>query len=357
MPLTVGDKAPPFVLPASTGQDISLQALAGKTIVLYFYPRDDTPGCTKEACGFRDTYEALKASGIAVLGVSADSLRAHTKFAEKYHLPFPLLSDTEKTVATAYGAWGEKKVRGRPVVGMKRMTFLIDAAGTMQRIWSTVQPDGHATEVLAHARKGHSMTASQTTTQPQAVDFYFDPSCPWAWRTALWIREVAKVRPIQVTWKFLSLARINEANDYARDSHTASHATFPLLARARERFGNDAVERLYVALGQARHERKESLGDPVVIEKALVDAGLDPAWRTEAATDPGIEERIMAEHKDGVERHGAFGVPTISISGQRGFFGPVINSVPTGEDAGELWDHMAWLSGRGDFFEYKRSRK
>jgi 2-hydroxychromene-2-carboxylate isomerase len=174
-------------------------------------------------------------------------------------------------------------------------------------------------------------STSSATHQKQAIDFYFDPSCPWAWRTALWIREVEKVRPIEVTWKFCSLAKINEDHDYARDSHAASHATFSLLARARERFGNDAVERLYVALGQARHERKESLADAAVIEKALIEAGLDPAWRTEAAAEPGIEERILAKHQDGVERVGAFGVSTISIS--------------------------AWLSARGDFFEYKRSRK
>jgi peroxiredoxin Q/BCP len=153
MPLTVGEKAPPFVLPASTGQHISLQALAGKTVVLYFYPRDDTPGCTTEACGFRDSYDTLKAAGVEVLGVSADSPGAHTKFTEKYHLPFPLLSDADKTVAIAYGAWGEKLVRGRPAVGMKRMTFLIDAVGTIQRIWSTVKPAGHAAEVLEHVRK------------------------------------------------------------------------------------------------------------------------------------------------------------------------------------------------------------
>jgi 2-hydroxychromene-2-carboxylate isomerase len=195
------------------------------------------------------------------------------------------------------------------------------------------------------------------TKQTQEVDFYFDVSCPWAWRTALWIREVAKVRPIQVTWKFLSLAKINEAGDYSRDSHTASHATFPLLARARAQGGNEAVERLYMALGQARHERKESLADAAVIERALTEAGLDPAWRTEAAAEPGMEERILAEHQEGVERLKAFGVPTLSINGQRGFFGPVITSVPTGEDAGELWDHIAWLAAREDFFEYKRSRR
>ena len=202
------------------------------------------------------------------------------------------------------------------------------------------------------------MATTQTaSTQKQAVDFYFDPSCPWAWRTALWIQEVAKVRPIEVTWKFLSLAKINEDGDYAHESHAASHATFPLLARARERFGNDAVCRLYVALGQARHERKESLADPTVIERALQEAGLDPAWRTEAAAESGVEERILTEHQEGVKQHGAFGVPTISINGQRGFFGPVITTVPSGEDAGELWDHVAWLAAREDFFEYKRSRR
>src|SRR5947207_7115052 len=139
-------------------------------------------------------------------------------------------------------------------------------------------------------------------TQTQKVDFYFDVSCPWAWRTSLWIREVEKVRPIQVTWKFLSLAKMNEANDYSHASHAASHATFPLLARARERFGNDAVDRLYLALGRARHERKESLADVAVIERALTEAGLDPAWRTEAVAEPGIEKRIIEEHQDGIER-------------------------------------------------------
>jgi len=154
MPLKVGDKAPVFSLPASTGKTISLQELAGKKVVLYFYPRDDTPGCTKEACGFRDTHEGLTAAGVEVLGVSADSLRAHAKFAEKYRLSFPLLSDAEKIVAIAYGAWGEKQVRGRTVIGMKRMTFLIDEGGTIQQIWSTVKPEVHATEVLEAIRRG-----------------------------------------------------------------------------------------------------------------------------------------------------------------------------------------------------------
>jgi hypothetical protein len=130
-----------------------------------------------------------------------------------------------------------------------------------------------------------------------------------------------------------------------------------LAAWARERFGNAAVDRLYLALGRARHERKDSLADPAVIERALTEAGLDPTWRTEAAAEPGMEERILAEHQEGVERLKAFGVPMLSVNGGRGFFGPVITSVPTGEDAGELWDHIAWLAARDDVFEYKRSRR
>ena len=154
VPLTVGDKAPGFTLPASTGQTISLEALTGKKVVLYFYPRDDTPGCTKEACGFRDIHAAFTAVGAEVLGVSADSVQTHAKFTTKYGLVFPLLSDTTKSVATAYGAWGEKKVRGRTVIGMRRMTFLIDEGGTIQRIWPTVKPEGHAAEVLEALRHG-----------------------------------------------------------------------------------------------------------------------------------------------------------------------------------------------------------
>ena len=154
MTLNVGDKAPEFSLPASTGETLSLKDLAGKKVALYFYPKDDTPGCTKEACGFRDADAQLKAAGIQVLGVSADNLGSHEKFVGKYELPFPLLSDGEKTVASAYGAWGEKKVRGRTVIGMKRMTFLIDEEGNLQRIWTTVKTEGHAQEVLEAAAAG-----------------------------------------------------------------------------------------------------------------------------------------------------------------------------------------------------------
>jgi peroxiredoxin Q/BCP len=152
MTLKVGDKAPEFSLVASTGETVSLRDLADKKVVLYFYPRDDTPGCTKEACSFRDANAQLKAAGVEVLGVSADGLSSHRQFAEKYGLPFPLLADEEKVVANAYGAWGERQVRGRTVVGVKRMTFLIDEQGTIQKIWPAVTPDDHAQEVLEAVR-------------------------------------------------------------------------------------------------------------------------------------------------------------------------------------------------------------
>ena len=152
MALEVGDKAPEFELPASTGETISLAGLAGKKVVLYFYPRDDTPGCIKEACSFRDADAELNEAGLVVLGVSADTIESHGKFASKYGLNFPLLSDTDKAMSTAYGAWGEKTVYGRTTIGMKRMTFLIDEQGRIARVWPRVKPAGHAQEVLEAVR-------------------------------------------------------------------------------------------------------------------------------------------------------------------------------------------------------------
>ena len=148
MTLSPGDKAPQFSLPASTGETISLLGTAGRKVVLYFYPKDDTPGCVKEACSFRDANAELRVAGVEVLGISADSLKSHRRFVEKYRLNFPLLSDEEKTVSTAYGAWGEKTAWGKTTVGMKRMTFLIDEEGVIRKVWPKVRPEGHAEEVL-----------------------------------------------------------------------------------------------------------------------------------------------------------------------------------------------------------------
>jgi peroxiredoxin Q/BCP len=154
MALQVGDKAPEFSSPASTGGEISLADMRGKKVVLYFYPADDTPGCTKEACGFRDAQEKLTEAGAVVLGVSADDLKSHDRFVEKFDLNFPLLADEDKTVSNAYGAWGEKERYGTTVIGMIRKTFLIDEAGRVQRIWPEVKPDGHADEVLEAIKAG-----------------------------------------------------------------------------------------------------------------------------------------------------------------------------------------------------------
>lgn len=141
-------KAPAFKLPSSEGGEVSLADLKGKTVVLYFYPKDDTPGCTREACEFRDSQAVLKKKGVVVLGVSGDSLESHGKFAKKYKLNFPLLSDPDRAVAKAYGAWGEKTLYGRKFTGMIRSTFVIDGAGVVRKVFPKVKVDGHAEKVL-----------------------------------------------------------------------------------------------------------------------------------------------------------------------------------------------------------------
>jgi len=143
-----GKKAPEFALPSSEGGEVRLKDLRGKTVVLYFYPKDDTPGCTREACAFRDSQAALKKKGVVVLGVSGDSLASHAKFKTKYELNFPLLSDPDKSVAKKYGAWGEKVLYGKKSVGMIRSTFVIDGEGVVRKVFPRVKVDGHAEKVL-----------------------------------------------------------------------------------------------------------------------------------------------------------------------------------------------------------------
>jgi peroxiredoxin Q/BCP len=143
-----GQKAPEFSLPSSEGGEVSLKSLKGKPVVLYFYPKDDTPGCTREACAFRDAKAAIRKTGAVVLGVSPDSLAAHDKFTTKYKLNFPLLSDPDKAVAKKYGAFGEKLMYGKKVVGMIRSTFVIDAAGVVRKVFPRVRVDGHDAKVL-----------------------------------------------------------------------------------------------------------------------------------------------------------------------------------------------------------------
>jgi peroxiredoxin Q/BCP len=143
-----GRKAPAFTLPSSEGGEVSLESLRGRTVVLYFYPKDDTPGCTREACAFRDSQAALKRKGVVVLGVSGDSLVSHEKFRAKHKLNFPLLSDPDKAVAKKYGAWGEKVLYGKKTVGMIRSTFVIDGDGVVRKVFPRVKVDGHAEQVL-----------------------------------------------------------------------------------------------------------------------------------------------------------------------------------------------------------------
>ena len=148
MKLKEGDLAPGFTAATNEGTKVSLADFKGKPVILYFYPRDDTPGCTKEACAFRDEFAAFKAKGAVVLGVSPDPVKAHVKFVEKYKLPFTLLADEEKKIVQAYGVWGEKSFLGRKYQGTHRVTFLIGPEGRIKKIWAEVKPAEHAREVL-----------------------------------------------------------------------------------------------------------------------------------------------------------------------------------------------------------------
>jgi peroxiredoxin Q/BCP len=147
--LKEGSKAPDFSAKNSNGETVKLKDLRGRKVVLYFYPKDDTPGCTKEACSFRDAFSEFKKRGIEILGVSVDSEASHQKFTAKYKLPFTLLSDKDHSIADAYGVYGEKKFMGRTYMGVKRMTFLIDEKGKIKKVFEKVKPEEHATDVLA----------------------------------------------------------------------------------------------------------------------------------------------------------------------------------------------------------------
>jgi peroxiredoxin Q/BCP len=147
--LKEGDVAPDFTAPTNDGGKLSLSDFRGKSVILYFYPRDNTPGCTKEACAFRDEFGAFKKKGAVVLGVSTDSAKSHDKFVEKYQLPFTLVSDEDKKIVQAYGAWGEKSFLGRKYQGTFRVTFLIGPDGKIKKVWPAVKPAEHPEEVLA----------------------------------------------------------------------------------------------------------------------------------------------------------------------------------------------------------------
>ncbi len=149
MPLKPGDKAPDFTLPTDGGGTLKLSQLRGKPVVLYFYPKDDTPGCTKEACGFRDSMLALAKASATVIGVSKDSVAKHDRFKAKHDLNFTLASDEDGKICEAYGTWVEKSLYGRKYMGIDRATFLIDGKGVIRNVWRKVKVPGHVEEVLA----------------------------------------------------------------------------------------------------------------------------------------------------------------------------------------------------------------
>ena len=152
--LEVGTKAPDFTLPDKDGNAISLADFTGKKIVLYFYPKDNTPGCTRQACAFAGAYEEFKKIDSVVIGISKDSVASHQKFGEKYGLPFILLSDPELNTIQAYGVWQEKKLYGKVSMGVVRSTFIIDEKGMIEKVMPKVKPDTNAAEILAYLKKG-----------------------------------------------------------------------------------------------------------------------------------------------------------------------------------------------------------
>ncbi|MDX9993123.1 MAG: thioredoxin-dependent thiol peroxidase [Anaerolineales bacterium] len=153
MTIQQGTPAPQFSLPDETGKIRNLSDFQGQTIVLYFYPKDDTPGCTTEACNFRDDYSAYEQAGVTILGISPDSPKSHTKFKEKFNLPFSLLADEEHEVCEQFGVWGQKKFMGREYMGVARTTFVIGPDGIIKKVFENVKPAEHSLEVLAAVRE------------------------------------------------------------------------------------------------------------------------------------------------------------------------------------------------------------
>ncbi len=148
--LEEGKKAPDFKVPASNGETVSLKDFKGKRVVLYFYPKDNTPGCTVEACGFRDLYKKIEKTGAVILGVSPDSVKSHGKFIDNYSLPFLLLADEEKEICKAYGVWIKKSMYGREYMGVQRATFIISAAGKIEKVYPKVDTKSHGQEILQY---------------------------------------------------------------------------------------------------------------------------------------------------------------------------------------------------------------
>jgi 2-hydroxychromene-2-carboxylate isomerase len=190
---------------------------------------------------------------------------------------------------------------------------------------------------------------------PTTVHFYFDPLCPFAWLTSLWIREVRKDRPVQVEWKFFSLAGADDPDD-------TWHGPLRIAALARREGGNAAVDAAYLALGRFFHERPESFQEidrlAELIAPYLADVGLDPALASRALGDPSTTDEVLRDHREAMDRYAAFGVPWLVVDGdEAGFFGPVIGELLKGNDAVTLWDDFVRMSARPYLYELKRGRK
>lgn len=165
--LKAGDVAPSFSLAGDGGRHVDSAALKGQRHVIYFYPKDDTPGCTREACAFRDNLPAFTKLGVPVFGVSADETKAHDKFIHKYSLNFPLLSDPQHKLLDKYGVWVEKSMYGRKYFGIQRSTFVVDAKGKIEKVWEKVSPDSHAQEVMAYLKGEAKKAAPKKSPKPR----------------------------------------------------------------------------------------------------------------------------------------------------------------------------------------------
>jgi predicted DsbA family dithiol-disulfide isomerase len=188
------------------------------------------------------------------------------------------------------------------------------------------------------------------------VRFHFDPACPWAWQTSKWIREVEKVRDIEIEWAFFSLQEQNKPEtNPLRDPEARSTAELRTLALVRRTRGNEIAGALYEAIGERAHERRESKGR-ALLGAALDDVGLGRDLVETAMADDVTAKEVLEEHNAVASSVGCFGVPTIVLSTGEGIFGPVVTVAPTGEEAGELWDHFEWLTRRNYFYEMKRER-
>lgn len=199
----------------------------------------------------------------------------------------------------------------------------------------------------------------QKVSTPVRINFHFDPLCPLAWRTALWVREARQVRPLDIRWRLFSLEIVNRKEGVEPDYVNGSGwAALRSLALARREQGNEGIEKLYIALGNAQHGRKESIQGREVIAACAQEAGFEPSFVDVALADERTTEDVIADHEEVVKRYHGFGVPTIALEGSNvGFYGPIIHTVPYGEDAGELWDYTAWALRHPNLFELKRDRE